>query len=891
MPQITDPALLNELNGGGQTAPPSNGPTIYRTPSKAPAPVRQVQQRGDELSNQQKQQSLLEGPLDAQKKRLDIEEKQRKLDAGPAGAASEGERKNAAFVRRAQGANEVYNGLGIGPRSFVGDKIQETAPGLLNQLPSEIGNSSDRQQADAAEREFVSAVLRSDSGAAIPDNEIATAIELYFPQPGDGEAVTQQKKEARQRAIDGLISSAGRLAGDATNSATEEPQELDNEQMAAYNQFITENPDITAEELRGYARGKFGVNVDNAEAVLDHFRKTGQLAASSQPAESGPSFGDYFASGVGDVVEGTGDILGIVGNPLNAGVNAALGTDLTTDIGGMLRDVSGLPDKNSEVVSAINKGGVGALSMAGLARPAAQLATGATANALSKFASAPGVDAAAGAGAGAASALAPKDSPALQIGAGLVGGLTAGGAVQGGKNLAARFTGQPNALSQAATRQKVDLLPADVGGPTTRRISGAAAQTPLSAAPVINRAQKSQSQIEEAVGRQTRNAVEPDEAGDLVRKGGDLFIKKTSERGSRLYDRAQVAAKGVTIKPKSAIAAIDNEIGKLSELGQTNAPLIKQLEKLKGDIKGGVSVSGLRDARTQLGGATFDGKLRSGNEQRIYKNVLASLSDDIDGGLRQAGKTNAANQFKTADEFWKQRVEQIDEVLQPIMGKGKGGEDILKSVESMARGQKGGVKRLSRLMAELPKEQAQSVRETVISRLGKATDGAQNDTGTSFSASTFLTNWNKMSPKGKVALFGNGNLRSNLDDIAKITNATKEAQRFSNHSNTSGGVWGNLGLLSAGGIIAPGTAITAGATQLLTGRLMASPSFANWLAKAPAKASSKYVDRLSVLATREPAIAGDAKALQNYLNDNFISSPGRAAAQETQNSGREPPKQ
>lgn len=882
MPPVTDPALLSELNGSGQAA---GGPTIYRTPAKPLAQQRPAEVQGDALVNQQRQQSVAEGPLDYRKKSLEVQKAEEELAAGVAAKATEGERKNAAFVRRAIGANQVYNELGIGPRSFVGDKIQETTPGLLNQLPSSIGNSSNRQQADAAEKEFVSAVLRSDSGAAIPDNEIATAIELYFPQPGDGEAVIQQKKEARQRAIDGLISSAGRLADDATSGA------------------------LTVDVPQSPQTGNPGERVEQNGVITGFYDQNGQFV----PIDTGPNFDadgnpisadqlnstadqmiGQFHAGVGDVAEGVGDTLGLVGNPLNTGINAVLGTDLSTDLGQTFRDATGAPENASPMAAAINQGGTAVLTGAGAATGLARAGVGAGNAAITALSQQPIQQGIAGAASGASGEAVRQagGGPLAQGAASLAGGIGAFGASNALLRAAQPKTAGP--LAQAAQRQGVELLPADAGGATTRRLSAAAAQGPLSAAPIVRQAQRTQSQIGDATARAgaSQGAVRTDrEAGELIRKGGDLFIKKTSERGAKLYDRAGEAAKGVTIKPKTAVSVIDENIARLSKLGGTNSAIINDLTVLKNDIAKGVDVAGLRDARTSLGGAVFNGKLRSSKEQKIYGDVLQALSDDISGGLQQAGRGNAAAMFKQADTFWRQRVEQIDEVLQPIMGKGKSGEDIISAVQSMSQGKKGGIQRLSRLMAELPKEQVGDIRATLIDRLGKASAGQQDETGQKFSASTFLTNWNKMSSEGKSVLFRGEDLRKNLDDIAATANASKEAQRYANSSNTAGGIAGQIiltGGAATGGIV---PLLLASGTQFLSGKLLASPKFANWLAKAPANpaAQRQYSKKLSAIASAEPVIANDIKSVMSFLDDSFAASPTRAAAQDEPDSGREPP--
>ena len=136
--------------------------------------------------------------------------------------ASESERKSASFLERATGAEGEYARIDsdpsapgiqpIGPRSLPGTFLQNHFPGTLNSLPSGVGNSPERQQSDAAQREFIAAVLRYDSGAAIPPSEFDSAAQIYYPQPGDGPDVIAQKARARARAIDGLRAAAGRMA-------------------------------------------------------------------------------------------------------------------------------------------------------------------------------------------------------------------------------------------------------------------------------------------------------------------------------------------------------------------------------------------------------------------------------------------------------------------------------------------------------------------------------------------------------------------------------------------------------------------------------------------------------------------------------------------------------
>jgi len=126
--------------------------------------------------------------------------------------ATEGERKSGAFLIRAYGAADTYDRTGVGARSYIGQALENNAPDLQNQFTEwPVGNSPERQVAQSAQNEFIAATLRQDSGAAIPPDELERQRRIYFPMPGEGEEVIEQKRQARARAIAGLEQSAGRL--------------------------------------------------------------------------------------------------------------------------------------------------------------------------------------------------------------------------------------------------------------------------------------------------------------------------------------------------------------------------------------------------------------------------------------------------------------------------------------------------------------------------------------------------------------------------------------------------------------------------------------------------------------------------------------------------------
>lgn len=91
-----------------------------------------------------------------------------------------------------------------------------------------VGNwmkSAEYQQAEQAQRDFINAILRRESGAVIADSEFENAKKQYFPQPGDTPEVIQQKAANRRNAINGVSRAAGPAytPPDTTNYLTEPP--------------------------------------------------------------------------------------------------------------------------------------------------------------------------------------------------------------------------------------------------------------------------------------------------------------------------------------------------------------------------------------------------------------------------------------------------------------------------------------------------------------------------------------------------------------------------------------------------------------------------------------------------------------------------------------------
>lgn len=111
---------------------------------------------------------------------------------------TESQSKDAVYATRAEGALATINQFDtelVSPGGHIAAKF------------GAFGNyfqTEGYQKAAQAGKEFLQAVLRKDTGAAITADEVREYGSVYLPMPGDSEAVIQQKRVSRQRALEAM---------------------------------------------------------------------------------------------------------------------------------------------------------------------------------------------------------------------------------------------------------------------------------------------------------------------------------------------------------------------------------------------------------------------------------------------------------------------------------------------------------------------------------------------------------------------------------------------------------------------------------------------------------------------------------------------------------------
>lgn len=919
MPKITDPALLQEL-GGAQPAPtrPSAPSVIQGRPRQmSPAEVERIRlaQEASERANRAEERA---GRAESRAERSE----QRQAQQAAMGTESE---KTAGFLagRVKDATLRLAEAARADPNAQNPTLGVETVRGIFGDTAANYLTDDQRQTIRAAQIDIIDAGLTLGTGAAYTTEQLEGYREIYFPKLGDSEATIASKREALRSLLVNAQTKAGRAAPDieAALSALDslsgpaggEERTEDNKPSYSLG-YRDESGNPVPDDYEGGVFDENGeyiglvgsVSIEGETYEQEQARKAAEDARQEQTQFGGQLGGTISdaatlgkqgislglsdeAAGLGGAItalfrgEGVGegytsardqerariDIarenLGGVGTALEfAGVGS--GARVASGLGrtlGASRNVaaSGRPITRSNVQNALvgqstregaALGGIGGFGYG-------EGAQGSTVNALI------------GAGAG-----------------GTIGNL----GQRAGNALANRATNTDGAqVQRAADSLGIDTIPAVVGGTTSRRLTSGARQGFISDRPIakaVDRMEEQGMAARDAAAEGLEEGLDAADAGEVVRTAANVFSKRTSDIGGKLYSRADRKAGGVKLPLPSAIQAADSELAQLAKApGGAESSLYKDIKSLRDAMASGdFEVDGIRAFRTRLRNELTERGLRGTPQDVTYGRILEAAEDDMMSGLVAAGKGDAAQALRTASQFWRKRVETIDEVLEPILGKNspRSGEQVLSAVERLANPKTGDSARLRRLFEAMPDREASAVRATIINRLGRKTPGsADNADAPTFSFNTFLTNWNNMSPRAKDTLFPKAS-REVLDKLAVVSRGVKESGGAMNTSNTAGALVSQGAISGALWWVAdPLTAVGAAGGQYMIGKLLASPKVARIIAGAPKvgsrKARKAMSDRLSNIAKVEPALANEIGLFQRALaaNDNV---GGRLAAED-----------
>lgn len=148
----------------------------------------------------------------------------------PAKDATEGQANANLYATRMRDADAILRQPKVveAGQRFWGRAATEATYPFTNQriIPEMItnsGSSPEFQQLRNAELNFLTAVLRRESGAVISPSEFADGERNYFPRPGDDKTVLEQKANNRRMAIEGIGRAAQPGFGAAGPTGTPPP--------------------------------------------------------------------------------------------------------------------------------------------------------------------------------------------------------------------------------------------------------------------------------------------------------------------------------------------------------------------------------------------------------------------------------------------------------------------------------------------------------------------------------------------------------------------------------------------------------------------------------------------------------------------------------------------
>lgn len=464
----------------------------------------------------------------------------------------------------------------------------------------------------------------------------------------------------------------------------------------------------------------------------------------------------------------------------------------------------------------------------------------------------PGLQAvSAASGSGASSAARESGaSQGNQLLAGLAGSLSPGAASAGG---AAALRGAIRGRSGEQMQRTIADFNAMGASPSVGQASGnrlvQGAENLLAGGPtsagVMNRFAERQAEdigggLQRLAGTLSRNPS-AERAGRAIERGAETLKQNTGATKRALYWQADRFIPESTPVPLSntwqrVVGLTSPTPGAVATTGAMVNPKIARLRQtLEQDLAAGngqIPYSALKRIRSEIGEAISDYSLVSDTPTREYKALYAALSRDMEAAAQAQGP-EAVRAARRANNYTRAAADRMEQV-QRVIDKNGGPERIYSAAMS---GTRDGGTTLRAVMRSLPPEGQKAVTAAVIKRMGMATPGAQDAAGDVFSASTFLTNWNRVSPEAKAALFnryGPG-FNRDMDRIARVADNIKQGSKvFANPSGTAN----RLASMTYGASLV-GSLFTGGTPLLVLGglgangmaRVMTSPRSVNWLAR------------------------------------------------------------
>jgi len=366
-----------------------------------------------------------------------------------------------------------------------------------------------------------------------------------------------------------------------------------------------------------------------------------------------------------------------------------------------------------------------------------------------------------------------------------------------------------------------------------------------------------------------------EKAGKVIYDSAPKNVEKYKGIADTLYNQiAKDIGRDTPITPSNTLEGLQGLIDGLKIMPKSNAAEIRGLESM---LKGVVD-----DAKKYGGELPFDafkayrGKqlermtdpllhtikdVSSGKLDRIYGMMTKDIEDAI---IASGAGEETLKQFRDVNSIYTK----IKNVKLPLFERIQRSGSVEAAYDiAMEKSKKGGTM-LRNIKKDLTKEEWGAVAGFTLAKLGKPTAGAQAETGVNFSVQAFMTNWDRLAPEAKDALFYGteyAKLRPSLDRLVRTLSKMGNVEKLADSTIRSRGIYGAMILapLAGYGIFSGIDPLAVAGMALLpagTAKLMTNKTFVQWMTGAVRLASEKpsllvsHTARLGAMAAREPSI-------------------------------------
>lgn len=436
----------------------------------------------------------------------------------------------------------------------------------------------------------------------------------------------------------------------------------------------------------------------------------------------------------------------------------------------------------------------------------------------------------------------------------------------------------PKALSETQqfrnAASKVGVVPSlGMTGKAGAMASAAMEKIPFSANTIAKDSARAVGQVEAAFNAavpRIGQATNPMAAGERLQAGLGKFVESFKARSDELFSKVDARMpKGTQVALPETIKAV----AETKKFFENNPELAKKLGLNQWDTvlneaaTNGIPWQGVKQFRSEIGKAIGSnrGALADEDLGRL-KQLYGALTADMEAATRQVGN-GAFGAWKSATGHYKNGATRIETYLDKSIS-ADSPERAFEAFNNMTKSDRSSsdVMRLRQIKTSIPADDWNAVSASIVDRLGKANAGAQDASGAKFSASTFLTEWNKMSPEAKAILLPQ-DVRSELDAIAKVSDRVKSANAERNASNTgTTTAWTAIG---AGLATSPKTTVATLLANAITAKALTSTTFL----KAVSRASKGERSTLSAMAGGDGPFKADAQAILTVLAANEAQPP------------------